>query len=410
MAFTGMAGAQTGIGTLAPDTSAVLDLHSSTKGFLMPTMTTTQRDLIGLPAKGLMIFNQQSNAVEVNNGTPLVPAWYGMMGRSDTMITSINATGDLTTSSTTTVMIPGMTLTPQAGTYLVMFNGQYGPGVSEPINTGQGVTDLQAAYNAIMAIPATNTTHAAVFGSETLTPGVYTIPAAGSVAGILTLDGGGDTNAVFIIRAGGAFNTGANTTVTLTNGARANNVFWVAEGALGLGASTIMKGTLISHNAAVSAAAGSNVEGRMLTTAGAIGFGPGTIAIPTKPSYINLGIIETFAIFTTAGAVGNTGPSFITGNVGSNAGAITGFGTFNGATYGPGQNAAPVNNTLATFSIYQNGVLVANSSRTSDVNTSTISLQAVATVATGQSIDIRWKVDAGPLTLGNRIITLINIH
>src|SRR6187402_717468 len=91
MAITGLAGAQTGIGTLSPDTSAVLDLHSSSKGFLMPTMTTTQRDLIGLPAKGLMIFNQQSNAVEVNNGTPSIPAWYGMMGRTDTMITSINA-------------------------------------------------------------------------------------------------------------------------------------------------------------------------------------------------------------------------------------------------------------------------------------------------------------------------------
>jgi hypothetical protein len=58
----------------------------------------------------------------------------------------------------------------------------------------------------------------------------------------------------------------------LTNGARYGNVFWVAEGAISLGASSFMKGTLISHNAAVTMGARGNLEGRMLSTAGAIGF------------------------------------------------------------------------------------------------------------------------------------------
>jgi hypothetical protein len=60
--------------------------------------------------------------------------------------------------------------------------------------------------------------------------------------------------------------------------------------------------------------------------------------------------------------------------------------------------------------VYQNGVLVANSSRTTDINTSVIALQALATVISGEPIDIRWHVDAGGVVLGDRILSLINAN
>jgi hypothetical protein len=60
-----------------------------------------------------------------------------------------------------------------------------------------------------------------------------------------------------------------------------------------------------------------------------------------------------------------------------------------------------------TFAVYENGLIVASSGRIIDRNTSVISLQAIATVTTGQSIDIRWYVDDGEAMLGNRIMTLI---
>ena len=47
----------------------------------------------------------------------------------------------------------------------------------------------------------------------------------------------------------------------------------------------------------------------------------------------NLGAAGDFALFTTVGAVTNTGNSFITGNVGTNSGAITGFGNVNGVMH-----------------------------------------------------------------------------
>jgi len=54
-----------GVGTSSPDTSALLDLTSTSKGFLAPRMTTTQRDAISSPAAGLMIYNTTTNAYNV---------------------------------------------------------------------------------------------------------------------------------------------------------------------------------------------------------------------------------------------------------------------------------------------------------------------------------------------------------
>jgi hypothetical protein len=47
----------------------------------------------------------------------------------------------------------------------------------------------------------------------------------------------------------------------------------------------------------------------------------------------NLGTAASFALFTTVGAVGSTGISQVIGNVGTGAGAITGFAGLNGSEY-----------------------------------------------------------------------------
>ena len=51
-----------GIGTTNPNTSALLDLSSTSKGFLAPRMTKTQRDLIVNPAEGLLIYQTDNTA------------------------------------------------------------------------------------------------------------------------------------------------------------------------------------------------------------------------------------------------------------------------------------------------------------------------------------------------------------
>lgn len=64
--------AQVGIGTTTPATSAVLDVRSTSKGFLPPRMDSTQRNAITTPSAGLTIYNTTIKAYQVYNGT----AWY----------------------------------------------------------------------------------------------------------------------------------------------------------------------------------------------------------------------------------------------------------------------------------------------------------------------------------------------
>jgi uncharacterized protein (TIGR02145 family) len=61
--------AQTAIGGINPDGSAMLDVQSTSKGVLFPRLTTTQRDAISPAATGLMIFNTSSRCLEINLGT-----------------------------------------------------------------------------------------------------------------------------------------------------------------------------------------------------------------------------------------------------------------------------------------------------------------------------------------------------
>ena len=53
------------IGTTNPDSSAILDLSSNTQGFLMPRMTTAQRDAIVDPADGLQILNLDDKCIDI---------------------------------------------------------------------------------------------------------------------------------------------------------------------------------------------------------------------------------------------------------------------------------------------------------------------------------------------------------
>jgi len=56
-------------GSASGDASAGLSLTSTTKGFLLPRMTTTQRDAISSPAAGLMIYNTSTGKINVRTAS-----------------------------------------------------------------------------------------------------------------------------------------------------------------------------------------------------------------------------------------------------------------------------------------------------------------------------------------------------
>ncbi len=52
-----------------PDASAILDVSSTTKGFLVPRMTTSQRTSIATPATGLIVYDTEFGGHWYYNGT-----------------------------------------------------------------------------------------------------------------------------------------------------------------------------------------------------------------------------------------------------------------------------------------------------------------------------------------------------
>jgi hypothetical protein len=62
-------GATLAMGTASPNSRALIDMTSTTKGFLPPRMTLVQRNAIASPPAGLMIYNTTSNKLDVYNGT-----------------------------------------------------------------------------------------------------------------------------------------------------------------------------------------------------------------------------------------------------------------------------------------------------------------------------------------------------
>ena len=60
--------AQVGIGTTSPDASSAIDVTATDKGFLMPRMTTVQKDAIVTPADGLQVYDTDTKSVWTYDG------------------------------------------------------------------------------------------------------------------------------------------------------------------------------------------------------------------------------------------------------------------------------------------------------------------------------------------------------
>jgi len=57
------------VGTATPDGAAIVDVSSTTRGFLPPRMTTAQRNAISSPPAGLMIYNTSTNKLNVRTAS-----------------------------------------------------------------------------------------------------------------------------------------------------------------------------------------------------------------------------------------------------------------------------------------------------------------------------------------------------
>ncbi|MES2765305.1 MAG: ice-binding family protein [Bacteroidota bacterium] len=199
--------------------------------------------------------------------------------------------------------------------------------------TAAAASDLLTAYNDLNGRTPDFFPASVLGGGQILTPGVYSISGAASLNGTLTLNAQGNSSAIFIIKIQGSFSSSAASQVVLINGAQACNVFWKTEGLTELATNTVFKGTIVANNAAITLNTGVKLEGRALSTTGAVSVGGITAGIPTGcgsptltgPTAPSLGNVACFSIFSGSGSVSNSGVTTVTGDIGSNVGLTTGY-------------------------------------------------------------------------------------
>lgn len=204
--------------------------------------------------------------------------------------------------------------------------------------SAQCATDLLAAYNQLNATVPTFFPAPLLGNGQTLNAGVYSIASNSTLNNTLTLDGQGNSNAVFIIKIQGSFSASAGAQVILTNSAKACNVFWKVEGLVSMAAGSTLRGSIIINNSAFVMYTGSTLEGRALSTSGSITVDGVLVGTPvgcgspflTGPASPTLNTVGCYALFSSNGPVTNAGISFVTGgDIGTNVGLTTGFNALN---------------------------------------------------------------------------------
>jgi hypothetical protein len=134
----------------------------------------------------------------------------------------------------------------------------------------QAQSDLTTAYVDAAGRPVTATTTADLVGLN-LSPGVYSGPdkSALGLTGTLTLDAGGNADAVFIFQTDSTLITASSSTIALVNGAQACHVYWQVGSSATLGTGSVFVGTILAQ-ASVTVDSNVTVHGRALARTGAV--------------------------------------------------------------------------------------------------------------------------------------------
>ena len=86
-------GQSIGIGTSSPNSSAQLDISSSSRGLLIPRMDSNAVRAIVSPAAGLMVYDSSRKQLLVNMGTAAAPDWENIIAKSGWTLKGNKGTG-----------------------------------------------------------------------------------------------------------------------------------------------------------------------------------------------------------------------------------------------------------------------------------------------------------------------------
>jgi type VI secretion system secreted protein VgrG len=119
-------------------------------------------------------------------------------------------------------------------------------------------------------------------GGQTLAAGLYKSTSSLGITGVLTLNGGGNANSVFIFQVASALTTATSSQVALIGGAQAANIFWQVGSSASLGTYSIFNGTILAQ-ASVTVATGAVLNGRALARTGAVTLDTNSVVDPGAP-------------------------------------------------------------------------------------------------------------------------------
>lgn len=142
---------------------------------------------------------------------------------------------------------------------------------------------LLTAYNAAAAqiAPAPSVGIFDLAGS-TLLSGVYRADMAYELNGTLILDGGGDTDSVWIFQSATTLTTASGSLVSLINGAQASHIFWQIGSSATLGTNSVFAGSILAMDS-ITATDGAQIDGGLYALNGAVTLDNNHITVVPEP-------------------------------------------------------------------------------------------------------------------------------
>jgi uncharacterized repeat protein (TIGR01451 family) len=142
----------------------------------------------------------------------------------------------------------------------------------------QAQTDTTTAYNNLAGQACDFDLTGQDLGGMTLVSGVYCFSSSAQLTGALTLNAGGDPNAVWVFKTGSTLITASGSSVLLTNGGQACNVFWQVGSSATLGTTTSFVGNILALTS-ITLNTGANLSGRALARNGAVTLDTNTVSV-----------------------------------------------------------------------------------------------------------------------------------
>jgi type VI secretion system secreted protein VgrG len=144
-------------------------------------------------------------------------------------------------------------------------------------SSAQAQGNLTPAYNSLAAKTCATSLTGQDLGGRTLTQGVYCFTSSAQLTGKLTL--AGNAKSVYIFKIASALNTASNSSVVMTGGSLARNVYWQVGSSASLGTGTAFKGNILALTS-ISLATGASLSGRALARNGAVTMDGNAISMP----------------------------------------------------------------------------------------------------------------------------------